>query len=301
MTPVSNISASIHQRLLNKAMADRRPFNELLQYYAIERFLFRLGQSSYCQNFVLKGALAFLTWQVPLTRPTRDMDFLGFTENSVDNLVHIVQDICALTPENDDGIIFDPQTVEGTVIKEDAEYSGVRVAFLGYLGKAKINMRLDVGFADIITPHPNEIELQTILEGSSKPCIRAYPPETVIAEKFQAMVDLGMANSRLKDFYDLWFMANTMEFDFGLLKEAITITFKNRGTSLPQSTPIAFTEEFAAQKQIQWATFLKKNQLMDVPTRLYDVIQGLTRFFTPLVNPNGEAFRHWSLTIGWVK
>ena len=198
-------------------------------------------------------------------------------------------------------IIFDPQTVEGAVIKEDAEYSGVRVVFLGYLGKAKINMRLDVGFADVVTPHPNEIEFQTILEGSSKPCIRAYPPETVIAEKFQAMVDLGMANSRLKDFYDLWFMASTMEFDYGLLMEAITSTFKNRGTPLPESTSPALTEEFAVQKQIQWVSFLKKSQIVDAPTSLYDVIQGLTRFFTPLVNPNGEVFRHWSPTTGWFK
>ena len=300
MTPVSNIAASIHQRLLNKAMAERRPFNDLLQYYAIERFLFRLGQSTYGKQFVLKGALVFLAWQVRLTRPTRDLDFLGFTENSVENLVHIVQDICAL-PADSDGIIFDPQTVEGAVIKEDAEYSGVRVVFLGYLGKAKINMRLDVGFADIVTPYPNEIEFQTILEGSSKPCIRAYPPETVIAEKFQAMVDLGMANSRLKDFYDLWFMASTMEFDYGLLMEAITSTFKNRGTPLPESTSPALTEEFAAQKQVQWVSFLKKSQIVDAPTSLYDVIQGLTRFFTPLVNPNGEVFRHWSPTSGWFK
>jgi hypothetical protein len=300
VTPISNIAASIHQRLLNKAMAERRPFNELLQYYAIERFLFRLGQSSYGKQFVLKGALVFLAWQVRLTRPTRDMDFLGFTENSIENLVHIVQEICTQTVDGD-GILFDPQTVEGAVIKEDAEYSGVRVAFLGYLGKAKINMRLDVGFADVVTPHPNEIEFQTILEGSSKPCIRAYPPETVIAEKFQAMVDLGMANSRLKDFYDLWFMASTMEFDYGLLMEAITTTFKNRGTPFPESTSPALTEEFAAQKQVQWVSFLKKSQIVDAPTSLYDVIQGLTRFFTPLVNPNGEVFRHWSPTTGWFK
>ncbi len=300
MTPVSNISASIHQRLLNKAVSERRPFNEVLQYYAIERFLFRLGQSSYCQNFVLKGALVFLTWQVRLTRPTRDMDFLGFTENSVENLVHIVQDICTL-PADSDGIIFDPQTVEGAVIKEDAEYSGVRVAFLGFLGQAKVNMRLDVGFADIVTPHPNEIELQTILEGSSKPCIRAYPPETVIAEKFQAMVDLGMANSRLKDFYDLWFMASSMEFDFGLLMEAITNTFQNRGTLIPKSTPPALTEEFAAQKQIQWVSFLKKSLIDDAPASLYDVIRGITKFITPLVNPNGEEFSRWTPTAGWIK
>lgn len=299
MTPVNNTAASIHQRLLNKAMADRRPFNELLQYYAIERFLYRLGQSPYFNQFVLKGALVFLVWQVRLSRPTRDMDFLGFTENSVENLVHIVQEICAQTV-SDDGIIFDPGSVEGAVIKEDAEYTGVRVVFLGFLGNAKIHMRLDVGFADIVTPHPDETEFQTILAGSDKPHIRVYPPETVIAEKFQALVDLGMANSRLKDFYDLWFMANSMEFEYPLLLEAISNTFEQRNTRIPREIPSALTEEFATQKQIQWASFLKKNLIEDAPTSLFDVIQVIARFFNPLVNSKDRAYRRWFPSTGWI-
>jgi len=215
MTP-ANAATSIHQRLLNKTAAEHRTFNELLQYYAIERFLHRLGESPYCDRFVLKGALVFLAWQAPLTRPTRDMDFLGFTSNSVDNLIRIVQEVCN-QPVEPDGLMFDPASVHGEIIKEEADYEGVRVRFLGFLGKAQIHMQLDVGFVDIVTPNPETIEFPVILDNMSKPCIRAYPPETVIAEKFQAVIALGMINSRMKDFYDLWFMTQTMEFGFPLL------------------------------------------------------------------------------------
>jgi hypothetical protein len=267
MTAASNLSASIHQKLLNKATAEQRPFNELLQYYTIERFLYRLGSSPYSQRFVLKGALVFLAWQAPLTRPTRDIDFLGFTENSVENLVQIVREICDLAVEPD-GLSFDPKSMEGEIIKEDADYQGIRVKFLGYLGNARINMRLDVGFADIVTPAPNEMEIPTILDGLNKPCIRAYPPETVIAEKFQAMVVLGTVNSRMKDFFDLWYMARSMEFEMGLLREAIENTFRQRNTLLPDKMPNALIEKFASQKQVQWTAFLRKSQIADAPPNL---------------------------------
>ncbi len=283
MSPPGNLAASIHQRLLNKATQEYRPFNELLQYYTIERFLYRLGQSQYCENFILKGALAFLAWQVPLTRPTRDMDFLAYMENSIENLVQTIQEICMETVEPD-GITFPPESVAGEIIKEDAEYQGVRISFLGYLGKAKVPMRLDVGFADIVTPVPVEQEISTVLENMKPPCLRIYPPETVIAEKFQTMVLLGMVNSRMKDFYDLWFMVQSMEFDFGSLKEAISNTFRQRNTPLPREIPIALTIEFAVQKQAQWEAFLKKNKLEETPKKLVEVTQILANFFEPLIS-----------------
>lgn len=250
MTAASNLSASIHQKLLNKAKTEQRPFNELLQYYTIERFLYRLGESPYSRRFVLKGALVFLAWQAPLTRPTRDIDFLGFTENSVENLVRIVREVCGQTVEPD-GLSFDPESIEGEIMKEDAEYQGVRINFLGYLRKARINMRLDIGFADVVTPSPKELKFPTIFESLNKPSIRAYPPETVVAEKFQAMVALATVNSRMKDFFDLWYMANSMQFELGLLREAIENTFRQRNTPLPEYMPIALTNEFAARQQVQ--------------------------------------------------
>lgn len=297
MTPANN-AASIHQRILNKAAFEHRPFNELLQYYAIERFLYRLGESPHCKHFVLKGALVFLAWQAPFTRPTRDMDFLGYTNNSVDNLIHIVQEVCT-QPVEADGMIFDPASVQGEIIKEEADYQGIRLSFLGVLGKAQIHMRLDVGFADVVTPDPDELELPTILDHMSKPCIRTYPPETVIAEKFQAMVALGMINSRMKDFYDIWFIAQSMEFDFHLLREAIINTFDRRKTVIPKETPTAFTNKFADQKQVLWAVFLKKNQIEDAPKSLVDTIQVLKVFLDPIIFPAGKKFSHWSQQVGW--
>ncbi len=294
----TNIAASIYQRILNKAASEHRPFNELLQYYAIERFLYRLGESPHCKHFVLKGALVFLAWQAPLTRPTRDIDFLGYTNNSVDNLVQIVQEVCT-QPVEADGMVFDLKSVQGEVIKEEADYQGVRVSFLGFLGKAQIHMRLDVGFADVVTPNPDERELPTILDNMSKPCIRTYPPETVVAEKFQAMIALDMINSRMKDFYDIWFMTQLMEFDFHLLREAIINTFDRRKTVIPKEMPTAFTNEFADQKQVLWAVFLKKSQFEDTPKSLVDTIQVLKRFFDPIISPTEKRFSHWSPQVGW--
>lgn len=298
MTSDSNLSASIHQKLLNKAMVEKRPFNELLQYYAIERFLYRLGQSPYCQQFVLKGALVFTAWRAPLTRPTRDMDFLGFTLNSVENLVQIIREICSQEVEFD-GLTFDPDSTEGEIIKEDADYQGIRIRLLGYLGNARINMRLDVGFADIVTPEPKYLEIPTIFDELGKPRLRAYPPETVIAEKFQAMVVLSVANSRLKDFFDLWFMANSMEFDFGLLREAIENTFRQRNTSFPVQIPTCLSDEFALQKQVQWMAFLRKSQIADTPQHLLEVIQRLRVFFEPILEKREKPELKWTSSFGW--
>jgi len=297
MTLINN-AASVHQRILHKASAEHKPFNELLQYYAIERFLYRLGESPHCNQFVLKGALVFLAWRAPLTRPTRDIDFLGYTSNSVDNLVQIVQDVC-VQPVETDGMIFDSTSVQGEIIKEEADYQGVRVSFLGFLGNAQIHMRLDIGFADVVTPSPGELELPTILENMSKPCIRAYPPETVIAEKFQAMIVLGMINSRMKDFYDIWFMAQSMEFDFHLLREAVLNTLNRRKTDIPKETPTAFANEFADQKQVLWAVFLKKNQIEDAPKSLVDTIQVLKVFLGPIISPTEKRVSHWFPQVGW--
>jgi hypothetical protein len=295
---VINLSASIHQRLLNKAASERRPFSELLQYYANERFLFRLGKSPYSQQFILKGAFVFLAWQAPLTRPTRDLDFLGYTENSVENLVQIVRKIC-VQPVEPDGVSFDSDSVEGEIINEDADYQGVRIKFHGYLGKARIDLRLDTGFADIVTPRPVELEIPPLLDGIKKPIILAYPPESVIAEKFQAMVELGLVNSRMKDFYDLWFLANSMAFEAVFLHEALTNTFKRRNTVFPQKEPIAFTGEFAALKQGQWEVFLRKNRIVNAPMHLSVVIKKLEVFFKPLIQSDNLEGWQWSPASGW--
>ena len=196
-----NVAASVRARLANQARAGGRPFQEILQYYGLERFLYRLSKSEYRERFILKGALMLRVWDAPMTRPTRDIDFLGYTENSIDSLENMIRAICALEVE-DDGLDFDPQGVKGERIKEDADYSGVRIKFSGLLEWAKIPMQLDIAFDDVVYPTIDESAYPSLLSYPA-PILRMYPRETVVAEKFQAMVYLGTINSRMKDFYDI--------------------------------------------------------------------------------------------------
>lgn len=301
MNTPKDIVASIHQRILNKATVSKRTFNELLIYYAIERYLYRLGESSYRRIFVLKGALVFLARYATLTRPTRDIDFLAFTESSIENLEKIVRDIC-IQKFDADGLIFDSDSVKGEIIKEGAEYEGVRILFNGYLGNAKVPMRMDIGFGDATTKPPKFMELNTILEGMPKPNLRVYSFETVVAEKYHAMVILGEVNSRMKDFYDLWLMATTMEFDFNSLKKVIDKTFKQRKTTLPEHLPLALTPQFCIQKQGLWNAFIRKNQLTGIPENLMNIIAVIEPFLEPF-RANGKTTqtkKNWKREIGWL-
>jgi len=195
---VSNLAASVQARLQNHARASARPFQELLQYYAMERFLYRLSTTSYRARFVLKGALMLHVWDAPLARATKDVDFLGRLDNSIENLERVVREICAADVEAD-GMVFDPTTVKTERIKEDADYEGVRVRFVGLLGKARVAMQIDVGFGDVGTPSAQDITYPALLD-FPPPALAGYPRETVVAEKFQAIVYLGTLNSRMKDF-----------------------------------------------------------------------------------------------------
>lgn len=293
-----NLTASIHQRLLNHAVLLHRPFNEVLQYYAIERFLARLDKSAYRDHFVLKGALAFHVWRAPLSRPTRDMDFLGYTNNSLQNLVAIVQEICVQTVV-EDGIRFVPETVVGEFIQEQREYARIRINFLGFLGKAKVHMSMDIGFSDAVTPQPMEDVYPVILDGLAAPRVWTYPPETMVAEKFHAVVSLEMINSRLKDFYDLWFMSEIMNFDFLLLKSAIHNTFLHRHTPIPNSLPAGLTLPFAKLRQAEWARYLRKTGLENAPESFDIVIQRLAVFFAPLIYPE-KPVKEWAAGVGWI-
>jgi predicted nucleotidyltransferase component of viral defense system len=177
----------------------------VLQYYVIERFLYRLSQSRYRHKFLLKGALIFLAWGMTQYRPTRDIDLLGYTSNDIGKLVGIIQEICSL-PVPEDGLIFEPQSVQGERITEDADYEGVRVRFQAHVGSSRLHLQIDVGFADVVSPEPQSLNYPTLLSMPA-PELRGYPPESVVAEKLQAMVFLGTINSRMKDFYDLWMLA----------------------------------------------------------------------------------------------
>jgi len=239
-----NLAASVRQRLANLARQRNEDFGLLLTKYALERLLFRISQSEYQKIFVLKGALLFELWTEQAHRPTRDADFLSNGDNDPSRFETIFKEICALTVD-EDGLQFDPASVKAQRIKEDADYEGVRVTFLSYLERARIPMQIDIGFGDTITPPPVEISFPTILNGPA-PLLLTYPKETVVAEKFEAMVKLGMANSRMKDLYDLRLLSQLFPFGGEVLAEAIVRTFERRKTAIPTNAapPRAITAEF---------------------------------------------------------
>ena len=276
MKPLKNVAASVHQRLLNLARQSGRPFNELAQYYALERWLYRLAQSDYRNQFVLKGALMLLVWKMPVTRPTRDIDLLGRVSNNLASVREVIAAICQV-PTEADGMFFDSETVTTERITEDADYEGVRATFRASLGNTRLPMQIDIGFSDIITPEPAAIVYPAIL-GHPSPELHAYNRETVIAEKFEAMVKLGELNSRMKDFFDIWVLARTGQFRGAELSLAIEQTFSRRGTSLV-ANPICFTEEFAMNsgKAAQWTAFLRRNTFAGVPDSFSSVITFLAR------------------------
>lgn len=296
-----NLPASIHQRLLNMARAENRPLNELLQYYAIERFLFRLGQLPLRNQFVLKGAQMLRAWtSAPVARPTMDVDLLAKVSNKIENLEQIVRECCEL--EIKDGVVFDSKSVRGETIKKDAEYQGVRVFVKGHLGKIRLNVQIDFGFGDQIVPAPVEVTLPELLDLGS-PRLWGYTPESSIAEKFQAIIALDVTNTRYKDFYDIWLLSKNLKFDGKILAEAISATFQRRHTSLPTQTPNALTERFTGDetKQKQWQAFLRKNRL-DSSTNLTEVATQIEKFLMPVVSSlvSGNIFaKTWSIQEKW--
>jgi hypothetical protein len=277
-----NIAASVHQRLLNKSKELARPFNDLLQFYAIERFLYRLSRSSYAEKFVLKGALMLMVWEVPAIRSTMDIDMLGKIKNSTDTIIAVVRDIC-LQEVEPDGIAFDPKSVRGQVITEEADYEGVRVQFRGSLDNARITIQLDVGFGDIVIPSPKLMAYPTILDLPA-PQIRGYSKESTIAEKFEAMVRRGIMNSRMKDFWDIRSLSRQFDFDGKTLASAIAETFAARHTVIPFD-PVAFTEAFIQDKtkQSQWKAFLRKNRMVGDPGTFEEAVAAVSLFLKPIL------------------
>ena len=280
----TNTAASVKQRLLNRARAKKEDFNLLLIKYALERVLYRIGQSQHRDVFILKGALLFELWTDQSHRPTRDADFLSQGENTLERFQKIFEEICELEVA-DDGLRFDTASVKAGRIKEDQDYEGIRVTFLGYLEKASLPVQIDIGFGDAITPDPVWTSYPTLLENPS-PILLAYPRETVVAEKFEAMVKLGIANTRMKDFHDLNALASLFPFSSPSLSEAIRRTFDRRKTPLPQETlPTALTAEFYkdATKQKQWEAFVSKNKLYIAPITLQEVTDSIQAFVIPVL------------------
>ncbi|MFC2172288.1 nucleotidyl transferase AbiEii/AbiGii toxin family protein [Acidobacteriota bacterium] len=280
---ITNKAASVRQLLLNQARDTGRPFNELLQYFAMERFLYRLSKSPHAGKFALKGALMLTVWKAPISRPTMDIDVLGRTDNSIDNIVSIIEDLCLQSVEPD-GLMFDPASVQGQRIIEDADYHGIRIRFRGNLDTARITLQFDVGFGDAVVPGVRQARFPTLLD-FPKPVIQAYSKESTISEKLEAMVKLGALNSRMKDFFDIWLLSRLYDFKGQILAKAIVTTFETRKTEIPEKLA-ALTKTFSNDeaKIVQWRAFLRRSRLDDVPGHLSDIITAIHEFLEPVID-----------------
>lgn len=281
--PPGNVAASVRARLLNLCKGERRPFNEVLDYYAMERFLYRLAESRHANAFVLKGGLAFVAWNAPGSRPTRDIDLLGRLPNDVSTVVRVVQDICQQRVV-DDGVIFDAAGVTGSPIAEAKEYSGVRVVVRGHLDGALINLQVDVGFGDVIVPGTCSTLFPTLLRLPAAR-VEVYSKESVIAEKLEAAVKLDVLNSRMRDFYDIWLLLTKFPFDAGPLREAIKRTFETRRTPIPGKVGTllrALADD--PTKQGQWSSLLRKSKLVLAPAAFSEVVLVIAAFLEPVIS-----------------
>jgi len=275
---IRNIGASVRARLQNLSRETGQSFDLVLTRYALERLLYRLSTSAYAERFVLKGAMLLISWFEDPHRATRDLDLLGFGDPSPDAMVAAFKEILATDVE--DGVEFDLDALRVDQIREELEYGGLRLRTTASISGARIAVTVDVGFGDALEPGAEAIDYPSMLDLPT-PRLRACARETVIAEKFQAMVALGLANSRMKDFYDIWLLSQSFTFDDDRLARAIAATFSRRGTEIPTDLPDALTPAFATdeQKQSQWRAFLDNVALH--PGSLADVITGVAGFIMP--------------------
>lgn len=273
-----DMGASVRARLLTLAREKGQALDLLLTRYATERLLYRLSTTPHRDRFVLKGAMLITTWFDDPHRPTRDMDLLGYGDPAPEPMLAVFKEICAI--KENDGILFDVDALRIDLIREQLEYGGLRLRTTARLAGARIAVVIDIGFGDAIEPGVEEIELPVMLDLPA-PRLRAYPRETVVAEKFQAMVLFGLANTRMKDYYDIWILSRSYAFDAERLSRAIAATFERRGTAIPEDLPDALTPAFStdATKQRQWEAFAR-DLAAEVPS-LEVIVADLAGFLMP--------------------
>lgn len=299
---LKNVPASVHARLLAFAKKENRDFNQVLTQYFQERLLDRLARSRYIEQFALKGALLFIALEDGSTavrgRPTKDIDFEALKLRPEPEQIRAVfSEIAALPSDPDDGVVFFTKDLEAEQIVADEEYEGVRVHLPALLGKMRNRIQIDVGFGDAITPKPQLAPFPTLLDGFVPPQLLTYPLETVVAEKFEAAIDLAEANSRMKDFRDLYVLAVTTPFDGAVITEAMRRTFERRGTSLSSGSTV-MTEGFArdADRLSAWAGYLRKERIDTVPGSFEAVMLVILDFVGPpfrAAAEGGSFGRHW--------
>lgn len=300
MEKKKNIAASVRAKLKNKAKEKNVEFQNLLVRFGNERLLYRLSRSEYQTAFMLKGASLFTVWTGEPHRPTKDMDLLGFGKNDIPTLENIFREVSRI--DGEDGLEFFPESIKGAEIRAEKIYQGVRITMHASLDGAKIPLQVDIGFGDAVTPKAKTETLPTILD-LPKPKLRIYPKETVIAEKFEAMVKLGIGNSRMKDFWDVRFLIKNFSFEGELIQKAIRATFANRQTVVPQDLPVALTEVFTRNSEViaDWRAFIKRGKITS-DTDFESVIESLREFFKPIIEAetqNTALGRNWTPKAGW--
>ena len=285
----ANLGASVLARLLNLARQRGDDYNLLLNRFALERLLCRVAASAHAGRFLLKGALLFSLWYDQPHRPTRDADLLGSGPDDAETLIATFRDIAAI--ELDDGIAFDPASVRVDVIREDNRYGGLRVRLTGRIGNARCALQIDVGFGDAVTPEPQTVEFPALLDGMAAPILKVYPVYTVIAEKFHAMAVLGLANTRMKDFFDIAVIAQRTDLDGATLARAIAATFARRATALPIRAPTALTRAFGDDdaKRRQWQAFLNKSHITVAARTLPETVTLLHALLWPATQVAGSG------------
>jgi predicted nucleotidyltransferase component of viral defense system len=276
---LKNVPASVRQRLLTLAKDRNRSFEEVVRLYAMERFLYRIGVSKYSKKLILKGALLLRVWKETIHRPTMDIDALGFIKNDPQIIETCIRELCS-EPVVPDGLVFDPESVKSEEITTDAEYKGRRIRFLGHLERMRIPMQVDIGVGDVVFPSPLKVEFPSML-GFPSPVVLGYTRESSIAEKFHAMVRMGELNSRMKDYYDIWELAKSFDFEGTILAKAFAQTFEKRQTSFEKEIP-ALSSEFASQKQVQWLAFRKKLTPIEIPSSFVEVVIYIREFLMPI-------------------
>lgn len=285
---IKNRAASVRARLLEKAKSENQAFNQVLQRYAMERFLYRLSVSEYADSFYLKGALLFWVWDLSGRRTTMDIDLLGFMDNSLEAVESVFKGLCKIEVP-DDGVLFKADTLRVQRIKEDADYEGVRVTFRAQLDTAVIALQVDIGFGDQTGPGVDVYDFPVLLDMPG-PRLKGYAQETVIAEKFEAMVKLELLNSRMKDFYDIWLLSRQNAFEMESLLSACNATFEQRKTPCSADNPLFGAEMSNNEaKQRQWSAFLKKSKIIGCPETFSALLDELFIFLLPLCRAMNEA------------
>ena len=287
-----NISASVEKRLLNLSRQSGEDFQYVLMRYGLERLMYRLSRSVYAKAFVVKGAMLLRVWTGEQYRPTKDLDLLAILDKSPEELNQIFRDVCTLNVEGD-GLVFLSETIRVRQIREDNVYGGIRVTFEARLGKIRIPLQVDIGFGDAVTPEAQQEEFPTLLDFPA-PILLIYPRETAIAEKFEAIVNLGLTNSRMKDYYDIWLLSQQFDFDGANLVRAIEATFGRRRAVLPNELPIGLSIEFVldAGKLSQWDAFVRRSRLDTKEINLEAVVKVISDFMIPpsIAAAEGKVF-----------